>query len=536
MRNTILIFLALVFFILVKAQDRTVSYKSSGGRVDPLQAIMDIRHYTIALDVDIPQQMINGYAIVDIILSQKTDTLLFNLVQLMVVKSVTVNTKTAKFFQKGDFLIITNENGFTKGKQSIKIDYGGKPPVATNPPWEGGFSWKKDANGNPWVVINCQSEGADVYFPCKDHPGDEPNEGADLIITVPKGLSVAGPGLLQSVKRKANDKTTFHWKTNYTISNYCIVFNIAKYKVVSREYTTVDGNKVPMQFYVLEEDTAYASHVLDIKERDTRILEKYFGEYPWVKEKIGLAEVSNPGMEHQTMITYGDKFKYKKVGGQDYSDNLFHEYSHEWWANKVTNKDWAHMWIQEGIATYSEALFFKEAAGENAYDSIVAGWRIHIRNKQPIVLGEEVKEEDTYNGDIYGKGAFFMHTLRHVMGDSIFFPALKELATNKKYTYDNFVTTTDVQDLFSSRFGKDLKPLFDFYLRTTGILEIHVVQSGWNEYAMQAPNCPMLLPVDIITDEGTKQIMLDNKVIKIKSKTPPVVDAKGNYFKRVTSL
>ena len=143
------------------------------------------------------------------------------------------------------------------------------------------------------MAINCQLEGAKVYFPCKDHPGDEPNDGADLIITVPTGLTVAGPGLLQTVTNKKNNKTSFHWKTNYTISNYCILFNIGKYKTISRPYTSIEGNKVPMQFYILEQDTEHAAQVLDLRERDTRILEKYFGEYPWIKEKIGIAQVPN---------------------------------------------------------------------------------------------------------------------------------------------------------------------------------------------------------------------------------------------------
>jgi aminopeptidase N len=536
MKNNLLNILLLILLVSptqLSAQDRTINYLASGGKPDPLQSIMDIRHYTIALDVDIQQKMVNGYAIINVILSRQTDTLLFNLVHLMIVKKITVNNNNSNFFQKGDFVFITGTHGFDSGQQTIKIEYGGKPPVAANPPWEGGFSWNKDTNGNPWVAVNCQSEGADVYFPCKDHPGDEPNEGADLLITVPKGLSVAGPGLLQSVKKQKDNKVTFHWKTNYTISNYCIVFNIAKYKVVTRTYTSIDGNKVPMQFYVLEEDTAYASHVLDIRERDTRILEKYFGEYPWMKEKIGIAEVPNPGMEHQTMITYGDKFTYKKVGGQDYSDNLFHEFSHEWWANKVTNKDWAHMWIQEGIATYAEALFFRETAGENAYDSMILNCKMSIQNKKAVVQGEEVNEADTYTGDVYSKGAFFMHTLRHVIGDSLFFPALKELATDKKYTYDNFVTTDDVQELFSSKSGKKLKPLFDFYLRTTNRLEVYIRQSSFNEFIIQAVNCPMPLPVEIVTDEGVKQIILDNKPFKVKSKTLPSIDAKGYYFKKI---
>ncbi|MEO7768103.1 MAG: M1 family aminopeptidase, partial [Ferruginibacter sp.] len=357
MKHTIkIITAALLYFfpVYITAQDKGPVTMSSGGVLKPLQAIMDIRHYTLSLNVDIPQQSIDGFTEIDLILSQPTDTLLFDLTKALLVNKITVAGKQQRFYQQDDLIYIINDKGFA-GRQKIKIAYSGKPPVAVNPPWRGGFSWKQDEKGNPWVAINCQMEGGKIYFPCKDHPSDEPNEGADLIITIPKNLTVAGPGLLQSVRSK-KDKKTFHWKTNYTISNYCIVFNIGNYAVVSRPYTTIAGNTVPIDFYVLQEDKAHGEEILDLRERDCRILEKYFGEYPWVKEKIGIAQVPNPGMEHQTMITYGQqtgKFSYVKVNGQNYQPNVYHEFAHEWFANKVSNKDWAHMWIQEGITTYA---------------------------------------------------------------------------------------------------------------------------------------------------------------------------------------
>lgn len=522
----------------ITAQDRDISYMTSGGKLKPLQANMDIRHYTLALDVDIPNESINGYTEIDLILAGPTDTLLFDLANFLTVTKITADKKSKAFYRDKDLIYIVDAAGFKAGKQHIKIEYNGKPPVAVRPPWKGGFSWKKDGAGNPWVIINCQLEGAKVYFPCKDHPSDEPNEGVDMMITVPKGLTVAGPGLLQKVTTK-NNRQTFHWKTNYTISNYCVVFNVGKYVVVKRMYTTIDGNKVPMEFYVLEEDKAVAEKILDMRERDCRILEKYFGEYPWAKEKIGIAQVPNPGMEHQTMISYGDgenraKFVTAKVGTWDYSGNLFHEFGHEWFANKVTNRDWAHMWIQEGIDTYSEALFCREANGERGYDSMMVMFKKGIRNEKPVVQGEELNSGDAYIGDIYVKGAFFMHTLRYVLGDEVFFPTLKKLATDPQYTYSNFVTTNDVEQLFSKAYGKDLKPLFDFYLRTIKKLEITVLQTGYHAYSIKAANLPMPLPIEVLTDAGTQQVMLGDKPVKVSSSFPPVVDANGHYLKTVT--
>ena len=514
---------------------RDLSYLTSGGKLHPLQAIMDIRHYTIVLDVDIVNKSIKGSAEVSLNLSKKTDTLLLDLIHLYTVTKVKVNNKKVAFTQQDDKVLMTSSTGFELGNQKILIEYNGIPPVAIKPPWDGGFTWTKDNNGNDWIAINIQAEGGKMYFPCKDHPSDEPNEGVDLKITVPKNLVVAGPGLLQSVTTK-KDRSTYFWKTNYTISNYCILFNIGKYKVAKDIYTTVLGNKVPIEYYVLEVDSAQAKKVIELKKRDTKILEKYFGEYPWAKEKIGVAEVPNYGMEHQTMITFKNQFSYSLVGGQEYSDNLFHEYAHEWWANKVTNKDWGHMWIQEGIATYAEALAMLELGGELAYDEIIAGHRRGSRNRNPIVpAGEGITEKEVYDGgDIYGKGSFFMHTLRYVIGDAIFFPTLKKLATDPQYTYDNFVTTMDVEKLFSKASGQDLKPFFDFYLRTTNVLDITIKEVGFHKYQIKINNSFMPLPFEITTNGQTSRMVIAKDGIIVNSALPPQVDAKGFYLKKTT--
>ncbi len=507
---------------------------SSGGKLNPLQAIMDIRHYTISLNVDIEHKKIAGNTEISFLLSRKTDTLLFDLVHLLQVSAIKVNNKTAKFEQKDDKIFITSAGGFQAGKQVVKIEYAGEPPVALKPPWSGGFTWTKDKTGNPWIAINCQKEGGRLYFPCKDHPGDEPNEGVDMYITVPKGLVVGGPGLLQNVSTKKG-KQTYHWKTSYTISNYCVVFNVGKYVVVSKNFTTINNHVVPIQFYVLEEDTAYAKKLIELKERDTKVLEKYFGEYPWVKEKIGICEVPNSGMEHQTMITFQNKFVYTKIGESDYSGNLFHEYAHEWWANKVTNKDWAHMWIQEGIATYAEALVHYDLGGQSAYDEIIDAHKRSIKYKKPMVGGEELSEDETYaQTDIYAKGSFFMHSLRYVIGDEVFFPTLKKLATDPRYTYDNFVTTEDVVKLFSTESRQDLKPFFDFYMRTIDVLDISIKETGYQKYLVKVNNFFMPLPFEITTSSGTNKTIIGKDGITVSSATPPQVDVKGYYLKKIT--
>jgi aminopeptidase N len=523
----------LALFFLVIAFIAAAQNLKSGGKLKPEQANMDIRHYSLVLDVNPAAKTINGYTETDLILQQPSSNLLFDLWHGLTIKQVWVNGKTANFTHSNDDLVkIALQQQLAAGKVKVKIAYGGTPGIAARAPWSGGFQWEKDSNGNPWIAMTCQGEGAKIFFPCKDHPSDEPNEGADMMITVPKGLVVAGPGLLQKITHKKN-KTTYHWKTNYTISNYCILFNVGKYKIARRMYNTVDGNKVPMEYYVLEENFDKAEKLLDLYEQSCRIQEKYFGEYPWVKERIAASETPHLGMEHQTNIAYGNKYKYDKLGGKDFDWLLHHEFGHEWWANKVTNRDWAHMWIQEGICVFGDAMATRELAGETAYLTKMQQTARSIQNRFPVVRGEEVDSDSTYHGDIYGKGAFFMHTLRYIIGDSIFFPTLKKLATSPQYTYDNTVVTADVEKLFSGAYGKSLQPLFRLFLYSTNKLEVHVQQTAENKYTVKLLNLDMAIPVDVVTDEGTERLMVSKKGITVTSKTPVQIDPTVFYLKKV---
>ncbi|MFT3949123.1 MAG: M1 family metallopeptidase [Agriterribacter sp.] len=510
---------------------------TSGGKLNPFQAKMDIRHYTLSLDVDIPGKQIAGDAVVKMNLLANTDTVILDLVRVMKVSRVILDNKPVPFQHKEDKIFIAGK--FKKGMHDVKVEYKGHPPVAAFPPWIGGFSWYKGGKWDNWVVINCQEEGGKIYFPCKDHPGDEPDEGVDMFITIPDTLSVAGPGLLQSVK-KQHGKATWHWKTSYTISNYCIVFNIGKYTVVKDEYTTVNGNKVPIEFYVSTRDSMYADRVIKTRKFQTPILEKYFGEYPWVREKIGIAQTPATGMEHQTMITHGEPLEdMTELHGAYHAPVFLHEYIHEWWANKITNKDWAHVWIQEGIATYGEALFFREAEGEQGYDSVMEYIRGSITDKAPVVQGEGLTMRQAFNNmdnNVYFKGAFFMHTLRYVLGDTVFFPALKKFISDVKHPYTRFFTTEDVERFFSKESGKDLKPLFHFYLYTTNKLDFNINKISEDNYAVYLCNNPFGLPVDIQTDTGITRVLTTDveKPFKITSKTMPVIDPGNNLYKTVS--
>ncbi|MBC7511761.1 MAG: M1 family metallopeptidase [Ferruginibacter sp.] len=522
----------LFLLLLISIQFARGQQLTSGGKLKPEQAIMDVRHYTLALTVDITNKSISGYTSIDVLLSEPAPVLIFNLMNDFTVQKVWVNDKATLFTHANELILITPATALPAGKAVVKIQYAGKPHVATRPPWEDGFTWTTDSLGHPFVAVTAEGAGGKIYFPCKDHPSDEPNEGVDMLITVPKDLVVAGPGLLQSVKRTGKN-ATYHWKTTYSINNYSIVFNIADYTVVKKEYTTINGNKVPMQFYVLKYHAGSAHHHLDLLEEIAKVKEKYFGEYPWAKEKIGLAETPHLGMEHQSMNAYGNNFKYTKVGGQDFDWLMNHEFGHEWWGNKVTAKDWADYWIHEGIGSFGDVLYIRDKEGEAAYINNFKKSIFSIKNEKPVVQGKDLDEETAYIGDIYVKGAFFMHTLRYVIGDSVFFPALNQLATAPQYCYDNLVNTDEVEQLFSKAAGYSVKPMFDLFIRSTNKLAVQVTSMPNNEYKIQLVNLDMALPIDILTENGTQKIMVDKKGVVVKSKVLPQIDSDSYYLKKV---
>ena len=255
---------------------------------------------------------------------------------------------------------------------------------------------------------------------------------------------------------------------------------------------------------------------------------------PWVKEKIGMVETPHLGMEHQSMVAYGNKFRYTKLGGHDFDWLMHHEFGHEWWGNKMTAKDWADYWIHEGICTFGDELAYKEFAGERAYIDQFKSMAPRFENKIPVVMGKDIDEEAAYNPDIYGKGAFFMHTICYIMGDSTFFPALKMFVTSPNYTYDNLVSTADIEQFFSEESGRDLKPLFDLYLRTIDKLEVHIKQKSNNTYLVQLQNMSIVLPVDITVDGVSKRMNIDSKGVILKSNSLPVIDKDMYYLKKIT--
>lgn len=305
------------------------------------------------------------------------------------------------------------------------------------------------------------------------------------------------------------------------------------YEPVEAEYTTDSGETMPVIFYVLPQSREGAEKHVAMAIDMLETYRKFYGEYPFAREKFGLVETDYLGMEHQTINAYGNKYRYGKIFNSDLPLDwlMLHEMGHEWWGNKVTAKDWSHFWIHEGICSYGEALYQLDKSGEDAYHDKMAQTRKRIRNKSPIVIHSNATTTEAYNGDIYAKGAYVMHTLRYVLQDSLFFAILKEFATDPTYTYKNLVETEDFIQLVNQRSGMDLRPLLDMYLRTTDLPTVQIDSLEADKFAISIPNIDFQCPMEVTHGDKSERMLLGKDAVFLNSRFRPIVDEVGWYLK-----
>ncbi len=528
-----------IVLILIYAAITLVRYNrfglyASGGELLPNQKAFDVTFYDISLRPDAGRKYLSGTTSVELIAIE--DQLAE--IQLHLIDNFTVSAITDA---KKNILKFTHEDGLIKvwlatpgkinEKIRLNISYAGKPVEAIRPPWIGGINWSKDADGHDWIGLSCQGEGGKIWFPCKDHPSDEA-DSVFLHITVPEPYFCAANGLLRSVDSDSG-YLTYHWETRYPINNYNINFAIGMYGKVEQEYITETGEKMPVVFYVLPQSRQGAEKHVAMAIDMLQSYRKFYGEYPFAREKFGLVQTDYLGMEHQTLNAYGNNYRYGKVFNSELELDwlMLHEMGHEWWGNKVTVKDWSHFWIQEGICSYGEALYQLDKSGEDAYHKKMQQIRRRIRNKSPIVIHANATTTEAYNGDIYSKGAYLMHTLRYVLGDSVFFSTLKQFATDPKYTYQNFIDSDDLIDLVIQNSGRNYRPLMEMYLKTTKLPQVEIDSTGISQYEVSIPNIEFRLPMEVTVGDKSRRYLLGREKVAIAADERPVVDARGWYLK-----
>ena len=505
----------------------------SGGKLSANQAKYDVHFYDINLEIDLEEEAISGNTTVLVSLKDiSLDTLELDLIDNFEISAILINNKNRHFIHHDHKVLIPiqDQNYLLNDILTLKVDYSGQPPEALRPPWLGGFNWSKDSLENHWVGVSCQGEGAKIWFPCKDHPSDEPDSAA-INITVPADYFVASNGLLTNESKPKPGYKTYHWFTGYPINNYLINIGIGKYKIVQKEYVTAEGIKMPVVFYVLPEMQYGADDLLEKAIDYLYSYRKYFGEYPWINEKLGLLNTDYAGMEHQTLIAYGNEYRFFTLDSLVFDKLLLHELGHEWWGNYITVGDWGDFWVQEGICTYGEALYVLDKSGEEAYHKYMQFLAARIRNRTPIKSPPNTASDDAYSSDIYTKGAAFMHTLRYVLGDSVFFSTLKQFATDSVFVSPRTVSTDDLLELVNKNSGKDWSDLFYLYLETTKLPKIKIDSLAVNQFAVSVPAIDFELPMDVYYDNKTEQLYLSKTPVTLKSAQRPIVDEKNWYLK-----
>jgi aminopeptidase N len=468
----------------------------SGGALPPGQAAVDILHYDLSVAVDPEKRSISGVNVVTARVVAPVGHLVLDLDRPLTVTRVGLDGRS---FRRNEGMVSIALDAWKSPGETVRVSvqYEGAPRAAKSAPWDGGFVWSKTPDGRPWIATACQGEGADLWWPCKDHPSDKP-ETMDLRVTVPDGLFCASNGVLAG-DRRGDGTRTLHWSIRSPISNYNVALNIAPYEQLKVAYTSVTGEPIPFSFWVLPQDAEKGRKALGGFVRDLRFHEEVCGPYPFRAEKYGVAQTPHLGMEHQSIIAYGNRFR-AEPDGYDWLHH--HELSHEWWGNLVTCRDWADLWIHEGIGTYMQALYLERLRGPEALRKEMAKTRRGIRNEKPLAPRRPVDSKEGYFGDIYSKGSWVMHTMRWVLGDEAFFKALRRMAypdPGKERVTDGsqvrFSDTEEIRAIAERVSGRDLGWFFEVYLREAGLPEL-AVEDGVLKWKSPR-NLPFPMPVPL---------------------------------------
>jgi aminopeptidase N len=481
------------------------------GSITPERAWWDLRHYNLKVTVDPEKRFISGANTIRYkVVTEGMQVMQIDLQAPLTLERVEQNGQKLEVKSDGNAHFVQLKEKQVAGKTyEVTVHYSGNPVVAKNAPWDGGFSWSKDKNGKHFVATSCQGLGASVWWPCKDHMYDENDEGMSMSFTVPSDLVAVGNGRLKETKKNKDNTTTYTWAVVNPINNYGVNFSAADYVTWTEKYVGEKGN-LDMVFYVLRDNLTKAkTHFADAR-RTMQAFEHWFGPYPFYEDSYKLVEVPYLGMEHQSAVTYGNGYV-NGYRGMDLSQSgwglkwdyiIVHETGHEWFANNITYKDIADMWVHESFTMYSEALFVEYFYGKEAAYEYVRGVRRGINNLGTIIGDYEVNVEGQ---DLYNKGANMLHTIRQVVRDDDKWRSILR-GLNKDF-YHQTVTTAQIENYISEKAGRDLSPVFDQYLRDTRIPVFeYYEQNGRLIYRWTQVVGGFDMPLDIEVDGVWKRI------------------------------
>ena len=475
--KAILILFASFICLSLSAQNYFERYSftrqdSLRGYLNENRTCYDVLHYDLSFSPDFKTKSITGTVVIEFLSTRTLDSLQVDLFEQFKISSVQLTYKNNPFSNCA-IRQVGNARIVEFGKQlpaddtfKLHIDYFGEPNRAIRPPWDGGFIWPSGKAQS--LAVACQGHGASSWWPCKDHPSDEPEKGMNISITTLKELDAISNGQLVSEVGKGS-KVTRTWRVSYPINNYNVTFYIGNYDEVILD--TFD-NRVPLSYYVLQGNRKEADeHFAQVHDM-LRAFEHYFGPYPFSKDGFKLVEAPYWGMEHQSAIAYGNHFKNNNYGF-DYI--IVHESGHEWWGNHVSMSDNADMWIHESFTTYSEALFMEYHHGYEEALAYLQMQRHSIMNQVPIRGPFHVNFNSWPGADMYYKGSWMLHTLRcHLNNDEKWFACIK--AIQSEFSLQQ-INSTNLISFMSQQLNQDLESFFAQYLDhpTIPILEYEII-------------------------------------------------------------
>ncbi|HSQ96227.1 MAG TPA: M1 family metallopeptidase [Croceibacterium sp.] len=483
----------------------------SGAPLDPVEQAIELPHLTLALRIDPASQAIAGQADYTVRAATTLDRLEFDLDPRLPVSKVTLSGEPMpadRWSSKDGLVSIALPAPLAKGASAqVGITYAGKPRIAPKAPWDGGFVWSKSDKGQSWIATAVQAEGCDLFWPCLDHPSKRVNR-LDLFVTVPERLIDASNGkLVETIPGPGF--TTFHWRAREP-NGYGVSLQIGPYELAQADYASRFGNTVPIRFWYLPGHRDGAEAMVAQVKDFLAFFESTIGPYPWSDEKAGFAETPHLGMEHQTVNAYGNGFKLAPEG---YDWLMQHEFSHEWFANQLTNAGNADMWLQEGLGSYMQPLYLRWKSGEAAYQAALWDMRKRVISRVPLAPQGFVSssyyddEEAGWGSDIYRKGAWVTHTLRETIGDKAFYASLRQLVYGRNDPRPgNFVprtaTTDDYRRIVERATGKPMSWFFDAYFRVAALPRLTESRDGatlrlaWQTEAKE----PFAMPVEVEVD------------------------------------
>lgn len=481
MKKSILVFT--LFSLLGHAQ--TFSKKDTlKGSETQFRNFWDVKKYLVEVEPNAENQSVKGKNRIEFIITKDVinPTFQIDFQQPMKVEELSNSFDKNKLFKRdGDFIFLETKKAFKKGeKYFIDITFSGNPRIAKNAPWDGGWVFAKDKEGNPWISVAQEGDGASLWLPSKDSWSDEPENGIQLTIITPKGLTGVGNGKLIS-KKSIDNKEYFTWEVKNPINLYNIVPTIGKFSHFSEVYNGEKG-KLDCDYFVLSYNLEKAKKQFQQVKPMLKSFEYWFGPYPFYEDGYKLVETPYLGMEHQSNIAYGNHYLNGYLGrdlsgtgvGLEWDFIIIHESGHEWFANNITAKDVADMWVHEGFTCYSETLFSETLLGKEKAEKYIQGIRKNIQNDIPIIGQYGVRNEGS--GDMYYKAANMIHTIRTAINnDEKFRGILRGLG---KDFYHKTVTTQEIENYISEKAGEDFSSVFNQYLRTIKIPVLEYSQEG----------------------------------------------------------